>query len=77
MGDYAGKARELVAKAEKRLKAFSLFGASSKYEDAAEMLERAANQFKLAKACESTRPPSLLCPDAQQCFSASSARHDH
>lgn len=50
MGDYAGKARELVAKAEKRLKAFSLFGASSKYEDAAEMLERAANQFKLAKA---------------------------
>ena len=52
MADYAEKARELVAKAEKRVKAFSLFGASTKYEDAAEMLERAANQFKLAKACE-------------------------
>lgn len=52
MADYAAKARELVAKAEKRVKAFSLFGASTKYEDAAEMLERAANQFKLAKSCE-------------------------
>ena len=52
MADYAGKGRELVAKADKRLHAFSLFGASSKYEDAAEMLERAANQFKLAKSCE-------------------------
>ena len=56
MADYAGKAQELVAKAEKRLKAFSLFGSGSKYEDAAEMLERAANQFKLAKACETPGP---------------------
>ena len=39
---------ELVAKAEKKLKGFSLFG--NKYEDASEILEKAANQYKLAKA---------------------------
>ena len=58
MADYAGMGRELVAKADKRLHAFSLFGASIKHEDAAEMLERAANQFKLAKACECPLPLS-------------------
>ena len=48
--DYGAKAQELVAKADKRLKSFSLFG-GNKYEDAAELYEKAANQFKLAKAC--------------------------
>ena len=51
MADYAAKAQEWAAKADKRLKSFSLFG-GNKYEDAAEMYEKAANQFKLAKACE-------------------------
>jgi alpha-soluble NSF attachment protein len=48
--DPTSKGREWLAKAEKRLTAFSLFGSGSKYEDAAEMLEKAANQFKLGKA---------------------------
>lgn len=50
--DPTSKGREWLAKAEKRLNAFSLFGSGSKYEDAAEMFEKAANQFKLGKACE-------------------------
>ena len=41
------KADELVAKALKKLKSFSFFG--NKYEDAAELLEKACNQYKLAK----------------------------
>lgn len=47
--DYLTKAQEWAAKADKRLKSFSLFG-GNKYEEAAEMYEKAANQFKLAKA---------------------------
>lgn len=48
--DYGAKAREWADKADKRLKAFSFFG-GNKYEDAADMYEKAANQFKLAKQC--------------------------
>lgn len=47
MGDYAEKAAEQLAKAEKKLQSWSLF--SNKYEDAAELIEKAANNFKLAK----------------------------
>ena len=47
----AARAAELVKKADKRLTSFSLFG-GNKYEDAAELLEKAANQYKLAKCCE-------------------------
>lgn len=53
MSDYEHKARELVAKAEKKLKGYSFFGGmGAKYDDAAELLERAGNNFKLAKACK-------------------------
>lgn len=52
MGDYAAKGHDLVKKADKKLNSFGLFGAFNKYDDAAELLEKAANQFKLAKACE-------------------------
>ena len=53
MADYADKGREYVQKADKKLKGFSLFGSSSaKNEEAAELLERAATQFKLAQSCE-------------------------
>lgn len=51
MGDYAAKAHDLVKKADKKLNSFGLFGFGSKYEDAAELLEKAANHFKLAKSC--------------------------
>ena len=47
----AARAAELVKKADKRLASFSLFG-GNKYEDAAELLEKAGNQYKLAKCCE-------------------------
>uniref|UniRef100_A0A061S826 Alpha-soluble NSF attachment protein n=1 Tax=Tetraselmis sp. GSL018 TaxID=582737 RepID=A0A061S826_9CHLO len=45
---YETKGRELVAKANKKLKGWGLFG--SKYEDAVELLDKAFNQFKLGKA---------------------------
>ena len=47
----AARALELVKKADKRLTSFSLFG-GNKYEEAAELLEKAATQYKLAKCCE-------------------------
>lgn len=53
--DYAAKGRDFQQQAEKKLKggAFSrMFSGSSREEAAAELLERAATQFKLAKACE-------------------------
>lgn len=53
--DYAAKGRDLQQQAEKKLKggAFSrMFSGSSREEAAAELLERAATQFKLAKACK-------------------------
>ena len=53
MGDYERKARDMVAKAEKKLKGYSFLGGmGAKYDDAAELLESAGNNFKLAKACE-------------------------
>mmetsp|Transcript_21207 Transcript_21207/g.63819 ORF Transcript_21207/g.63819 Transcript_21207/m.63819 type:complete len:295 (-) Transcript_21207:1757-2641(-) len=51
--DYAAKGRDFQQQAEKKLKggAFSrMFSGSSREEAAAELLERAATQFKLAKA---------------------------
>ena len=45
------KGDTLVAQAEKKLKSWSLFN-SSKNEEASELLEKAANQYKLAKACK-------------------------
>lgn len=47
----AARALDLVKKADKRLTSFSLFG-GNKYEDTAELLEKAATQYKLAKCCE-------------------------
>lgn len=44
------KADSHLKKAEKRLKGWSLF--SNKYDSAAEDLEKAANNYKLAKCCE-------------------------
>lgn len=62
MGDPASRASELMKKADKKLSSFGFFG-GSKYDDAAEMYERAANQFKLAKACElsTSFPGRITC----------------
>ena len=53
MGDHHHhqvRAEEFEKKAEKKLSGWGIFG--SKYEDAADLLEKAANSFKLAKSCK-------------------------
>lgn len=48
MSDQIAKGEEFEKKAEKKIKGWGLFG--SKYEDAAELYEKSANSFKLAKS---------------------------
>jgi alpha-soluble NSF attachment protein len=50
MGDYTNKGKALLEKADKKLSSWSMFG--NKYEDAAELIEKACNQFKLGKSCK-------------------------
>jgi hypothetical protein len=38
---------------EKALKRFSMFSSTSKFEDACEFFQKAANSYKVAKKCES------------------------
>lgn len=59
MGDSGGKAEELVRKADKKLTSFALFG--NKYEDAAELYEKAVTQYKLAKLCKSWQAVLWSC----------------
>lgn len=49
MADFETKARQYVAQGDKKLRSFGFF--SNKYEEAADLYEKGANQFKLAKAC--------------------------
>ena len=49
MADHIAKGEDFEKKAEKKLSGWGLFG--SKHEDAAELYEKAANSFKLAKSC--------------------------
>ncbi|KAF3325856.1 Alpha-soluble NSF attachment protein [Carex littledalei] len=49
MEDYAAKGDAFERKAEKKLAGWKLFG--SKQDDAADLYDKAANQFKLAKRC--------------------------
>ncbi|XP_040985645.1 alpha-soluble NSF attachment protein 2-like [Juglans microcarpa x Juglans regia] len=48
MGDQIARAEEFQKKAEKKLNGWGLFG--SKYEDAADLFDKSANSFKLAKS---------------------------
>ncbi|KAL3521277.1 hypothetical protein ACH5RR_019426 [Cinchona calisaya] len=48
MGDQIARAEDFEKKAEKKLSGWGLFG--SKYEDAADLFDKAANAFKLAKS---------------------------
>ncbi|KAE7996525.1 hypothetical protein FH972_001240 [Carpinus fangiana] len=50
MGDQIARAEEFEKKAEKKLSGWGLFG--SKYEDAADLFDKAANSFKLGKSWE-------------------------
>ncbi|KAI8059149.1 putative soluble NSF attachment protein [Gongronella butleri] len=43
------QAKDLVAQAQKKLNSWSFFGPSNKFEDAAEIYEKAGNMFKLAQ----------------------------
>lgn len=49
MAQHITKGEEFEKKAEKKINGWGLFG--SKYEDAAELYAKSANQFKLAKSC--------------------------
>jgi hypothetical protein len=49
MADSEAKGAEFEKKADKKLSGWAVFG--SKYDDAAELLEKAANSYKLAKSC--------------------------
>lgn len=52
MGDQLARADEFERKAEKKLNGWGLFG--SKYEDASDLYDKAANSYKLAKSCNSS-----------------------
>lgn len=49
MADQTAKGDDLEQKAEKKLAGWGIFG--SKYDDAADLFDKAANFFKLAKNC--------------------------
>lgn len=49
MADHRAKAEDFEKKAEKKLSGWSFLG--SKHEDAADLFDKAANSFKLAKSC--------------------------
>lgn len=51
MGEQLARGEEFEKKAEKKLSGWGLFG--SKQEDAADLFDKAANCFKLAKSCTS------------------------
>ncbi|GKV27147.1 hypothetical protein SLEP1_g36350 [Rubroshorea leprosula] len=63
MNDQLARAEDFEKKAEKKLNGWGLF--ISKYEDAAGLFDKAANSFKLAKACSyqslSLFESSVLC----------------
>lgn len=64
MADQLSKGEEFEKKAEKKLSGWGLFG--SKYEDAADLFDKAANCFKLAKSCFSSF--SLLFLNSISCL---------
>ena len=49
MGDQMAKGEDMEKKAEKKINGWGLFG--SKYEDAGDLYDKAANCYKLAKSC--------------------------
>lgn len=78
MADNEQKGLQLIAEAEKKLKSAqgffaSLFGGSTRTEDACEMYHRAANYFKMAKKWSAAG--SAYC-EAAQLHLKSGSRHD-
>jgi len=60
-------------KADKKLKGFSLFNSGQKFEDAAELYTKAANQFKLAKKWEQSAQAFIK---AAECFIKLQSKHE-
>jgi len=49
MADYLSRAKTYVGQGDRKLLSLGWF--SNKYEEAADLFEKGANQYKLAKAC--------------------------
>jgi alpha-soluble NSF attachment protein len=61
MSEFLSKGKSLVAQGDRKLLSLGWF--SNKYEEAADLFERGANQLKLAKACKApTRCTDALNP---------------
>ncbi|KAK8716987.1 hypothetical protein V6N13_044272 [Hibiscus sabdariffa] len=71
MGDQLGRGEEFVKKAEKKLKGWGLFG--SKYEDAADLFDKAANCFKLAKSWDKAGSTYVKLVN---CYLKSESKHE-
>ncbi|KAI3844464.1 hypothetical protein MKX03_022596 [Papaver bracteatum] len=71
MGDQIAKGEEFLNKAEKKINGWDLF--SSKYEDAAELYEKYANSFKIAKAWDRAAAVYIKLAD---CHLKLDSRHD-
>ncbi|KAG2324937.1 hypothetical protein Bca52824_007665 [Brassica carinata] len=71
MGDHLARAEEFEKKTEKKLNGWGIFG--SKYEDAANLLEKAANSYKLAKSWDQAGKAYLKLAD---CHLKSDSKHD-
>merc|ERR1711935_285293 len=76
MSDYAARADDFMTKAQKKLQGSSmlasLFG-GNKYEDASELLEKASNNYKLAKMWRQAAEAFVLLAE---CHIKSDAKHD-
>ncbi|GMI68357.1 alpha-soluble NSF attachment protein 2 [Hibiscus trionum] len=71
MGDQLGRGEEFVKKAEKKLNGWGLFG--SKYEDAADLFDKAANCFKLAKSWDKAGSTYVKMVN---CYLKSESKHE-
>ncbi|KAK8673463.1 hypothetical protein V6N13_111797 [Hibiscus sabdariffa] len=71
MGDQLGRGEEFVKKAEKKLKGWGLFG--SKYEDAADLFDKGANCFKLAKSWDKAGSTYVKLVN---CYLKSESKHE-
>ncbi|GLU22274.1 hypothetical protein SLE2022_383620 [Rubroshorea leprosula] len=71
MNDQLARAEDFEKKAEKKLNGWGLF--SPKYEDAAELFDKAANSFKLAKACDKAGSTYVKLAN---CYLKSESKHE-
>lgn len=63
MGDFEKQGAEFEAKAEKKMKGWGMFG--SKWDEAADLLEKAANSYKLGKCWQKAAGAFIKLADCQ------------